>query len=372
MIELCEENKLNANKAYTTRELSKLIWGKLAPELDGVKNIYFSPSGLLHTIAIESMPHWENPGKMMGDLYNIYRLSSTRELAIKRNTVESSGAVLYGGIDYVCNIQNKENNRQYNHETKKVSKNSLRKHTRCADFGLRDDTRLNFLMESLIEIDNIKNVLGSDAEKVTACDATESSFKNLSRKKKKYIHIATHGFYWIDSIARQKNVRFLQLDNFHKDTEDMAMTRTGLFFSGAQHIFDSSEEFPDSIDDGVLTAQEISNLDLRGLDLVVLSACKTGLGDIVGSEGVFGLQRGFKKAGAQSIIMSLWPVDDKATRYMMEGFYKALKSGKSKQEAFHIAQDKVKEIYGNFKDEKHKKPTTRPHWAAFILLDAVE
>lgn len=95
---------------------------------------------------------------------------------------------------------------------------------------------------------------------------------------------------------------------------------------------------PYGIDDGILTAKEISELDLRGLDLVVLSACQTGLGEITG-DGVFGLQRGFKKAGAKTLMMSLWKVDDKATQLLMSRFYSNLITGKSKIESLRDAQN---------------------------------
>ena len=376
LIEICNESDLKAlmDSAYTTTALSELIWKPLATELEGVRNIYFSPSGELHKIAIESMPHWVEKDSLMCNIYNIYRLSSTRELAMRRNAVEANGTELYGGIEYVCNIPDDVQSRQKHHETKKVGKKSSKKHTRGTDFGLRDDTKLEKLTWSGYEVDDIKKVLGDEAKKLKDCAATEESFKELSRKKVKNIHIATHGFYWNDSTAREKSVRFALLDNENLNEEDKAMTRTGLFFSGSQRIFDPNAEFPDSIDDGVLTAKEVADLDLRGLDLVALSACQTGLGDIAGSEGVFGLQRGFKKAGAQSIIMSLWPVHDEATRDMMVEFYKALKSDKSKREAFIIAQNfvKDKDHKGLYDYESKGLSPTRPHWAAFILLDALQ
>ena len=109
-----------------------------------------------------------------------------------------------------------------------------------------------------------------------------------------------------------------------------ALIPTGIFTS-----------IPEGYEDGVLTAQEISVLDFSGLDLLVLSACQTGLGEIKG-DGVFGLQRGFKKAGAQTIMMSLWKVDDVATQMLMTEFYKGLTSGLSKQEAFLNAQKTVR------------------------------
>ena len=104
------------------------------------------------------------------------------------------------------------------------------------------------------------------------------------------------------------------------------------------------EKIPENIEDGVLTAKEISHMDLSETDLVVLSACETGLGD-VSSEGVFGLQRSFKQAGVQTIMMSLWEVNDEATRYMMTEFYSNLSSGKSKREAFLEAKQACKKKY---------------------------
>jgi CHAT domain-containing protein len=113
-----------------------------------------------------------------------------------------------------------------------------------------------------------------------------------------------------------------------------------------------------------LTAKEIADVDLRGLDLVVLSACQTGLGDIAQGEGVFGLQRGFKKAGAKSILMSLWEVDDKATQILMTQFYKNLLSGQSKRQSLLSAQKYLREVDGGRYDEPK-------YWAAFVLLDAI-
>lgn len=115
----------------------------------------------------------------------------------------------------------------------------------------------------------------------------------------------------------------------------------------------------DSSKDGVLLSAEISKLDLSNTDLVVLSACETALGN-VSAEGVYGLQRAFKLAGVNSIIMSLWKVDDEATQRLMTAFYKNYLSGKSKRESLLTAQKTVRETHG-FEDPYY--------WAAFILLD---
>ena len=115
--------------------------------------------------------------------------------------------------------------------------------------------------------------------------------------------------------------------------------------------------------DGILTSLEISHLDLFGTNLVVLSACQTGLGDVT-SEGVYGLQRGFKKAGAKTILMSLDKVDDEATRILMVEFYKNLMSGKTKHQSLRDAQKYLRQVEnGKYNDPKY--------WASFIMLDGL-
>jgi CHAT domain-containing protein len=144
--------------------------------------------------------------------------------------------------------------------------------------------------------------------------------------------------------------------------EEKPMTRSGLLLSGCNHAL-NHEDIPDNEEDGILTAQEIASLDLRGLDLVVLSACETGLGDIASGEGVFGLQRGFKKAGANTIIMSLWKVSDNATQTLMTTFYRYYLDGMSKYDAFSTARNELRKVC--------PPRQTKPDWAAFVMLDGI-
>ncbi|QYS89626.1 CHAT domain-containing protein [Flavobacterium davisii] len=134
------------------------------------------------------------------------------------------------------------------------------------------------------------------------------------------------------------------------------MMRSGLLFAGANNSWRKTNNETNA-DDGILTAKEIANLDLSNCKLVVLSACETGLGQINGSEGVFGLQRAFKMAGVQNIIMSLWKVPDVQTAELFGIFYAACFNGKSIQEAFNEAQNKMKEKYSPY------------YWAGFVLLE---
>ena len=193
---------------------------------------------------------------------------------------------------------------------------------------------------------------------------TEESFKSLSGMGTNTLHIATHGFYYTPEKANETGYKFLQLDNQTASAEDKALTRSGLIMSGANLVLEH-KELPDNIEDGILTAKEIADVDLRGLDLVVLSACQTGLGDISQGEGVFGLQRGFKKAGANAILMSLWKVNDKATKTLMIQFYKNWLMGYSKRNALRLAQKHLRETEGG----KYNEPK---YWAAFILLDGID
>lgn len=359
--------------AYTSIEASAFIWANFLfnSELEGVNNIYFSPSGELHNIAIESMPYWMDENKTVSDAYKIYRLSSTRELVTKhKKTTAGKGAVLYGHIDYNSASTSKQET-EISRKKHEVNGNITRGGFDPEEAGFRGGEKWPPLDGTHLEVENVRNILKKNVDMRTGVSATETTFKNLSGEKKKIIHIATHGFYWTEEKAQKKNVSFSpRLEDDDNNTVDNAMTRSGLLFSGANLTFDH-KPIPNEGDDGVLTAQEVSHLDLRGLDLLVLSACQSGQGEISG-DGVFGLQRGFKMAGAQSIIMSLWSVNDKATQIMMTEFYKAYTSGKSKREAFLIAQQKVKEIYGNYKDEEQEILIDKPHWAAFILLDALD
>ena len=157
-----------------------------------------------------------------------------------------------------------------------------------------------------------------------------------------------------------KEVSFLKLKNDETTSEDWALLRSGLIFSGA-NVALKGDELPPDVEDGILTALELSNINLGQVDLVVMSACESGLGETSG-EGVFGLQRGFKLAGAHSLMMSLWKVDDDATQMLMTNFYQNLMSGQSKQQALLNAQKFLRE------NPRYSNPK---YWAAFILLDAL-
>ncbi len=362
MITLFEESELDAipeNRWYADTALCHLVWGQLGEELRGVKNVYFSPSGALYNIGIEHLPC--SATENMGERHNMFRLSSTRELAIGREQPSAKSSALYGGLQYY------------------VPPTELLAYNQKKGYSWRTASRDVFepLPETKTEVENISALLKGhnyDAPAIYAGDeGTEESFKALSGKRTRIIHLATHGCYITpDEADRQRKSDMQQRlailrvgnDNALGTEEDEALTRSYLAMSGGKMCW-TSDTIPEGLDDGLLTAQEISRLDLRGCDLVVLSACETGLGDIT-SEGVMGLQRGFKKAGVQSIVMSLWKVADRPTQEFMTEFYRHLTAGEGKRASFLAAQRFLKEKYPTNLPNDDGRP---PYWASFIILD---
>lgn len=159
----------------------------------------------------------------------------------------------------------------------------------------------------------------------------------------------------------QKNVQFVRLTERQRiNIEDYALARCGLLMAHSSSSY-SGDSISTTRDDGVLTAKEIAALDLHKTELVVLSACKSGLGDIT-VDGIAGLQRGFKKAGVQAMLMTLWPIDDTASKIFMYAFYQSLVAGQTKQAALRHAQQTLRAM------EEYNYPR---YWAAFVLLDAI-
>jgi CHAT domain-containing protein len=190
--------------------------------------------------------------------------------------------------------------------------------------------------------------------------ANEESFKALTGRNENIIHLSTHGFLWTDEAAHNQNY-FNQYKFFKRNFSVAPLSRCGLLLAGANiALTGHSHDLPKNIQDGILTAQEISLLNLSNCNLVVLSACETARGDIT-SDGVYGLQRAFKIAGVQTILMSLWKIDDTATQILITEFYKNwIEKKLSKREALKNAQDVLRS------NEKYKDPK---YWAGFIMLD---
>ena len=360
MITLYSETKLEEIKKATTRKIrnivGELIWNPIIAQYGTAKNIYFSPDIILHVLPIEY--YNIDSTKNMFEHYNMYRLSSTKELIKKHDYQQRSSAVLYGGLDY-------------NQLNEAVSRDRIEESTSLWR-GIAERGGFDPLFNTLLETQEINELLqGNDISTTlySGANGTEESFRNLSKLNISIMHLATHGMYVsperVEAKRNESNFDFLESLGNENDPvrEDVALTHSFLVMSGGNRIL-ARDPVPDYANDGILTSKEISQLNLKRLDLVVLSACESALGD-VNNGGVYGLQRGFKKAGANTILMSLDKVDDEATRILMVEFYRNLMNGKTKLQSLQKAQQHLRQVEsGKYDDPKY--------WASFIMLDGLD
>lgn len=353
---LCTENELlwvTEKRRYTSDKLYQLVWEPLKDRFEGITDIIFSPMGELNNIAIEYLKFKNTTGEYqnISELFDFHRVSSTREILNNNGNENNHWAALFGGMLYSSNYENLNNNDFRGGET--LTRGLL------SEFQNRSGFK-DLIPATVNEINDISSALknaGYNIKIYSGVDGTEGAFKMLSSENPSILHIATHGFYFNEHTPYTQKISFNMQEEY---VEDESMLRSGIIFSGANKVIEG-ELVPEDMEDGILTAQEISYLDLSQVDLLVLSACQTGLGEIKG-EGVYGLQRGFKKAGVKSIMMSLWEVDDDATELLMTEFYRNYVNGMTKMDALLNAQRKVRDTPG-FSDPEF--------WAAFILLDAL-
>lgn len=338
-------------------DIGNLIWNPILTKYPNTKSIYFSADGVWNTVPIENF--FVDSIGILSNKYNMYRLSSTKELVKQRKEFKIESAVLYGGLTYSTG------------NTLDLAKGDG-EHAKFLR-GIEERGGFEPLYNTFAETKEIQDVLKQGNIETTLYTeeyGTEESFKQLSGKGVNVIHLATHGMYVdmenVEKWRDESNFDFLESIK-EKDPvrrEDAALTHSFLVMSGgnklAQRELGSNEE-----SDGILTAKEISKMNLIGLDLVVLSACETALGVMSVTDGIFGLQRGFKKAGANTIIMSTNKVDDEVTKILMVEFYSNLMSGKSKHQSLKDAQKYLRE-YDNGKYDNPK------YWASFIMLDGLD
>ena len=355
---LSEREEIDAAYNRGPSALFNLIWSPLKDELENAENIFFAPAGELYNLGIEYLN--DSTGHYLFDNHAIYRLSSTQELLYSHPFKSLQSAVLYGGLDYSSSHSDLLKGKD---PDKTFSYGSLMR-------SINERGGFEPLYGTITEIKDISELLqkGNFVCKIyTGKNGTESSFKSIANTQPDVLHIATHGMYIkLDEkrdLIKKNNFSFvLSEDDDNLHPEDISLTRSFIVMSGGNQLIQRDSVSLDC-EDGIVTAQEISHMDLHNINLVVLSACQTGLGD-VSNEGVYGLQRGFKKAGVNTILMSLDKVDDEATRMLMVEFYRNLMSGKTKRQSLKEAQLYLRQFdNGKYDDPKY--------WASFIMLDGL-
>lgn len=293
-------------------------WARLESEIQGRKVIYLSPDGVYNQINLNTLK--KPGGDFIINRFDLTILGNSKDLIAhkaKKVHVPSKNATILGFPDY-------------------------------------GGENLAPLPGTRAEVQAIASVLkpaGYQLNILTESSANESRLKAV--KSPEVLHIATHG-YFLEDVESTGSAFGVHLENAH----DNPLLRSGLMLAGAaKTVTGASSPNLESNDNGILTAYEAMNMSLEGTELIVLSACETGLGDVKAGEGVYGLQRAFLVAGADALIMSLWKVDDTATQQLMKNFYSNWVRLRNKQKAFKEAQIQLM--------TKYKDPF---FWGAFVMM----
>ena len=333
-------------------ELYKLIWQPLEPYLKGIKKISYSPAGKLYGIAFHALP--VDSTTILIDKYQLQQYTSTRQVAL-RNTeseaVKPANITLFGDANFSMDSLQLTKQRT-NQSNTDVSTSIYTPSTRGADNNSWQN--LPGTAEEIKKINSLFNQNKLITKTFTKAAASEENLKALGGNSPQILHIATHGFFLPEPDKKKKESGFDQSNTYTLANDPLL--RTGLILAGANYAWSGKTPI-DGVEDGIATAYEISQLNLSNTELVVLSACETALGDVKGSEGVFGLQRAFKMAGVKKMIVSLWQVPDKETAELMTSFYSYWMKGKKINDAFAQAQADMRKKYSPF------------YWAAFVMID---
>ncbi|MCU0461009.1 MAG: CHAT domain-containing protein [Bacteroidales bacterium] len=345
-------------------ELYWLIWQPIDTMLKDISTVYLSPSGLLYKVAFDAIAYPENIS--LSEKYKLNIVSSTKICVQKENPevkiADSFRAVLYGGIEYDVDTANiRALSLQYS-----KPEIDLQQH---GNISIPIESRgagWPYLPGTLSEVSDIEKIFrkkGMSPSVYTGQNATEESFSHLSegQRSPEIIHIASHGYFFPEIKEKpadggEVSFRGGKAGRSAFMSSENPLMRSGILLAGAGTTWKNPGLVPGT-GDGILTAYEVSSTDLSNTRLVVLSACETGLGDIKGSEGVYGLQRAFRMAGVQYTVMSLWQVPDEATSELMKLFYTSCLRGMNVREGFRAAQQKMRKKYDPF------------YWAAFVLVE---
>ncbi|NJO66013.1 MAG: CHAT domain-containing protein [Richelia sp. RM2_1_2] len=313
----------------------------LRPLLGDARHLLLSPDGQLNLIPFEALKDEQN--QYLVEKYAFSYLTTGRDLLRLDTTAKQlTNPVVFADIDYE------------QQQTVIASSSTIKRrgsqNKRSVDFA---NLKFGSLAATSEEGEQIKKIF-PDTNIITGTKATEEAIKQL--KTPSILHLATHGFFLPDKEIKPVSPAINQLNNQPQYVNlENPLLRSGLALAGFNNR--QNKQSNNNTEDGVLTALEVAGLNLRGTELVVLSACETGLGDVKTGDGVYGLRRALVIAGSQSQLLSLWLVADEGTKDLMMEYYQKIKAGKGRHEA-------LREVQLEFlKDDKYSHPY---YWASFI------
>lgn len=304
----------------------KVYWSPIRQKIgESIANVYLSPDGVFNLINLETLPNPIVPDKYILDEINVVLVSNTRDLYIRKA------------------------------QAKTASRNNSATVFGNPKFYVQDNAdkvwpELPYTEREVSELRALLSTQGWQASQFTGIQATEEAVKSISNPK--IFHVATHGFY---SPAVQKNLDD-EMTATENDLADNPLLKSGLLLKGAGDVL-LGGAYNFNSESGVLTAYEAMNLNLDQTDLVVLSACETGLGEVTNGEGVYGLQRAFLVAGAKVLIMSMFKVDDEATQKLILNFYNNWLSSGNMRQSFASAKLDLRKEY--------PEPL---YWGSFMMI----
>ena len=306
--------------------LRAALWDPLSPLVAGARRVFILPDGAINLVSLATLPAGDD-GFLIEDGPAFHYLAAPADLVDRGSAVRGDGVLVMGGVDFDASPS----------ASARRGTGPRDEAPPCPDIA---DLRFAPLAGSSAEVDEVESLWprGTDVLRLTGADADESAFKKHAPSRR-ILHLATHAYYLPGRCG--------------------LTGRSGLALAGANGHGDTGET--ESGEDGILTAEEIASLDLSGVELAVLSACDTGVGQVMDGEGVVGLRGAFNLAGARTLIASLWPVDDGAARIWMRGFYKKRLSGLATVEA---AREAGREI---LRSERAQGRSTHPYfWGSFV------
>ena len=348
------ETDLPGEDAYS------LIWKPLEEVLAGKTRVYLSPDGVLNQIPLGIIA--APSGKLQMERYDLRLLTSTRDVLRAASSHPAATALLVGdpAFDQTEEQQSAAMQRLTlaPQETPvSIAPISDSARSRDLDYG----AALPRLPGTGAEVKAIAAIMKQRKWKSTVY-TNEFALKRVVEEasSQRVVHLATHGFFLPDQQV--KGNRTGRGGVSHSQMED-PMLRAGLYFAGADRTL-AGKPSPEGLDNGVLTALEAGNLNLANTELVVLSACNTGQGDVKNGEGVFGLRRALQEAGAQEVLMSLWSVPDRETLELMKRFYAKWVAGMEMHQALKQAQLEMRKSVRS----SHNGVDLPYYWGAFVLV----
>jgi CHAT domain-containing protein/Tfp pilus assembly protein PilF len=346
--------------------LRQAVWDPIAKRVAGMRRVFLVPDGSLHLVSFASLPT-EDGSYLVEQAPTIHYLSTERDLIREATTTEyGSGLLVLGDPDFDRSERPADGAPAPGANFAAAIPMDGRKRSSCEGFQTLHFSRLRAAAHEVEDVARLWRASGGRGRgaaviKMTGANASKAAFMTAASGRR-VLHLATHGFFLggrcRSALQASRGIVLLEPDDAGPPVGDNPLLLSGLAFAGANHRDAARPEE----DDGILTAEEIATLDLSGVEWAVLSGCDTGVGEVRAGEGVIGLRRAFELAGARTLIMSLWSVDDEATRRWMRALYEArLQRGLPTTEAVREASLSV------LRDHRARGLSTHPFfWAPFV------